>query len=198
MEILLQAADCLQQGGIVAIPTETYYGLAVDPFNEKALQALFYLKKRDVQKPILVLIGALRQLTGLAASVPLPYQSLMDTFWPGPLTLIFPGHKDLSPLLTGGTGNIGVRFSSNPIATHLCRIWGRAITATSANISGMPPASKASEVRKIFGSKIDYIIDGGRCPGEASSTVVGIRDGCIELVREGKIDFITIQKTLGM
>ncbi len=193
---MLQAAECLQCGGIVAIPTETFYGLAVDPFNEKALQALFRLKRREATKAILVLISDIEKLSLVAGFVPTVYKSLVERFWPGPLTLIFPGAKNLSSLLTGGTGNIGVRISANAIATQLCRVWGKPITATSANISGKLPAQSAHEVKEMFGSSVDIIIDGGITPGEASSTVVGIREGHVELIREGQIDFRLIQQTV--
>jgi L-threonylcarbamoyladenylate synthase len=194
--ILTRAVICLQQGGIVAFPTETYYGLAVDPFNEKALQALFRLKQRDLQKPILVLINEVGQLEKIADSVPVSYQPLMSKFWPGPLTLIFPGCKNLSPLLTGGTGTIGVRISSNSIANKLCQMWSNPITATSANISGMAPAISAYDVDTIFGSQVDCIIDGGFAPVSRCSTIVGIRHGRLQLFREGQVDFSLILQSL--
>jgi L-threonylcarbamoyladenylate synthase len=188
-EIIERAVACLRQGGIVAFPTETYYGLAVDPSNEKALQALFHLKDRDLQKPILVLISEMAQLGEIADSVPELYQPLMKSFWPGPLTLIFPGRKNLSPLLTGGTGTIGVRISSHGIATRFCRRWGRPITATSANISGQEPAKSAAEVFAMFGPKVDCIIDGGCTLARRCSTIVGMGDGCLQLIREGVVEF---------
>jgi L-threonylcarbamoyladenylate synthase len=195
-DILTRAIICLQHGGIVAFPTETYYGLAVDPFNEKALQALFRLKERDPQKPILVLISEVDQLEKIAEYIPAPYQSLINNFWPGPLTLIFPGRKNLSPLLTGGTGTVGVRISSNNIANKFCQRWGNPITATSANISGMTPAVSAHEVHTIFGSQVDYIIDGGHAPVRRCSTIVGMSHGCLQLLREGQIDFRSVLQSL--
>jgi L-threonylcarbamoyladenylate synthase len=193
---LAQAVDWLQRGGIVAFPTETYYGLAVDPFNEDALQALFRLKARDLQKPILLLISGIRQLEEVADSIPELYRPLMKDFWPGPLTLIFPGRKNLSSLLTGGTGTVGVRISSNSIADELCRRWGQPITATSANISGMPAAICADDVKAIFGSAVDCIIDGGYTPAMRCSTVVGIRQSRLQLFREGQIGFPLILQSL--
>jgi len=194
---VLQAVDCLKHGGIVAFPTETYYGLAVDPYNEKALEKLFRLKRRNFNKAILVLIGELGQLDMVALSIPNLYKPLMQKFWPGPLTLILPGRKDLSSLLTGGTGRIGIRLSSNYFATLFCKTSGRPITATSANRSGMIPAKSAEEVKIIFGSSVDYIFDGGVTPGGACSTVVGINDdGSLSLIREGQIAFSTIKDAL--
>lgn len=197
-ESLLQAVACLQRGGIVAIPTETYYGLAVDPFNEEALRMLFCLKMRELHKPILVLMSEISQLSLIANFVPNTYQPLMEKFWPGPLTLIFPGCEKLSSLLTGGTDTVGIRISSNRLATQLCRMWGGPITATSANISGKVPARSADEVKLIFGAYIDCIIDGGTTPGGACSTVVGIHDDRLTLLREGQIDFPSILKAFEM
>ena len=196
-DMLTQAVTCLQGGGIVAFPTETYYGLAADPFNEEALLALFRLKARDIRKPILVLIGEMRQLEEIADSIPDLYRPLMKDFWPGPLTLIFPGRKNLSPLLTGGTDTVGVRISSNTIAAELCRRWGHPLTATSANISGMPPAICTDDVKAIFGSAIDCIVDGGCTPAMRCSTIVGIRQSCLQLFREGQVEFPLIVQSLG-
>ncbi len=194
-DFLVKAVDCLRRGGIVAVPTETYYGLAVDPYNDKALQALFKLKKREQHKPILVLISDIRQLDSLGATIPLPYHSLIKRFWPGPLTLIFPVGEVHSPLLTGGSGTLGIRISSNELVTRLCVMFGRPITATSANISGRAPARSAVEVEMIFGRRIDHIVDGGTSPGGACSTVVGIRDGYPVLLRKGQISFPSILQT---
>ena len=195
-DILAQAVTCLQHGGIVAFPTETYYGLAVDPYNERALMALFRLKERDLRKPILVLISEVEQLGEIAESVPGLYQPLIKNFWPGPLTLVFPGRKYLSPLLTGGTGTVGVRISSHCIAMKFCRRSGKPITATSANISGLKPAKSADEVRAMFGSQVDYIIDGGSALASRCSTIVGMRDGCLQLFREGQVEFPLILQSL--
>jgi L-threonylcarbamoyladenylate synthase len=191
---LQRAVACLQGGGIVAIPTETSYGLAVDPFNERALRSLFLLKRRELHKPILVLVNNVSQLDMIVAAVPVEYKSLMDTFWPGPLTLIFPGRQDLSPLLTGGTGTVGVRISSHPIAAKLCDLWGGPITATSANISGSSPANSAEEIHTIFASHIDCILDGGKSPGGICSTIVGIQNKSLKLMRAGKIEFPSVQQ----
>ena len=169
-EALDRAVSCLKDGGIVAFPTETSYGL--------------------------VLIGEMGQLGKLAESIPDLYYPLMRDFWPGPLTLIFPGRKNLPPLLTGGTGTIGVRISSNAIAAELCRRWGRPLTATSANISGSPPATCAADVKVFFGSKVDCLVDGGSTPAGPCSTIVGIRRNSLQLFREGRVDFPSILQAL--
>ncbi len=188
-EDLQRAVAVLAQGGIVAFPTETFYGLAVDPGNEQALQALFQLKDRPFEKPILVLIQQPQDLSALVSSIPPLYAPLMKTFWPGPLTLVFPASERVSAILTGGSKGIAVRISSHPVAMQLGRLWKKPFTATSANKSGMPAACTATEVRQIFGDTIDCILDGGPTRGGKGSTVVGIRQEKLHLIRDGALNF---------
>lgn len=184
-----QAVAVLKAGGVVAFPTETYYGLAVDPRNEQAVESLFQVKGRVEAKPVLVLIVDPLDLSSLVREVPDEYERLIAKFWPGPLTLVFPAADGVSPRLLGGTGTIGVRISPHPVARRFCRAWGGPITATSANRSGWAPARTAEEVRRQFGDAIDLIIDGGETSGVAGSTVVGLDEGRLRLLRPGLIDF---------
>jgi L-threonylcarbamoyladenylate synthase len=193
-----RAVSFLGQGKIVAFPTETFYGLAVDPFNEQALTALFRLKHRALHKPFPLLINDEAQLADLTSSIPGAYNLLIKTFWPGSLTLVFPAGVGLSSMLTGGdSGGIGIRVSSNPVAGKFCRLWGRPMTATSANISGMAAARTAEEVRQFLGDGVDYILDGGQTPGGMSSTVVGLKNGELQLLRKGPIDFSALNQAIG-
>ena len=181
------ASSIISKGGIVAFPTETYYGLAVDPFNEKALQRLFDLKNRPSSKPILTLINNPEQLPLLTHSIPSQYQSLMDRFWPGPLTLVFTARPAVSAILTGNTSTVGVRISSNQIAQALVDCFGAPITATSANLSGLNPASCPDEVKQQFGGQLDLIIDGGTTLGGSGSTIVGIDANRLKIIRPGVV-----------
>lgn len=185
---LERAAVVLRQGGIVAFPTETYYGLAVDPFCESAIARLFQVKRRPAHKPLLLLIDRVEQLPEVAAAIPHQYQELMAKFWPGPLTLIFPANKDLPGLITGNTGTVGVRISPHPIARRLIRATGKPITATSANLSHLMPAKTAHEVLTMFQDKLDYILDGGETAAGLCSTIVGLDGGQLILIRRGQID----------
>ncbi|MCX5871198.1 MAG: L-threonylcarbamoyladenylate synthase [Deltaproteobacteria bacterium] len=187
-----RAVSVLAQGGIVAFPTETFYGLAVDPFNEKALTDLFRLKGRPFNKPFLVLIQDEGQLPSLASSIPPAYRPLMKAFWPGPLTLVFPAVSTLSSVLTGDGAGIGARISPHPVARIFGQMWGRPMTATSSNLSGMPAARTADEVRRFFGDGVACILDGGQTPGGMSSTVVGLYQGQLQLIRAGAIDFSSL------
>ncbi len=185
---ILQAVRILKEGGVVAFPTETCYGLAVDPDNEKALSRLFQVKKRPFYKPVLVLIHDLSLLKFLISTVPPAYEPLMKKYWPGPLTLIFPARKDLSPYLTGGTETVGIRISPHPLAQALGRSFGRAMTATSANLSGQPPSKLVSDIHGYFNENIDYILDGGKTPAGPCSTIIGLHKDELCLLRPGAVE----------
>lgn len=188
-----QAARLLGQGGLIAFPTETYYGLGVDPFNVEALERLFAIKQRQPDKAVLVLVAEQAQVNELAAEVPAVLQKLMNHFWPGPLTLVFPGQIFLPTLLTGGTGNVGIRHSPHPLASRLLHAFDGPITATSANRSGAPPATTAAEVQESLGSEIDLILDDGTTPGGAGSTLVGCdEDEQLCCLRAGVVPFSDI------
>jgi len=186
---LQQAVLVLKEGGVVAFPTETYYGLAVDPFNPQAVERLFRLKNRAAAKPIALLVDRQARLSALAAEIPCLFQPLIDRFWPGPLTLIFPAHPNLPPILTAGSETIGVRISSHPLALALSSLAGGAITATSANHSERRPAVSEEEVVCQFGTGLDCLVRGGMTQGGAPSTIVSLDHGRLRLIREGAIPF---------
>lgn len=192
------ALQALKKGGIVAYPTETLYGLAVDPANEQAIAALFALKRRERHKPLSLLVSSLEQLSSLVSSVPKPYARLIDAFWPGPLTLVFPARKKLSSTLTGGEDTIAIRISSHPVAQQLCSRWGGAITATSANVSGETALVTAAQVADALGEQVSFILDGGTSPGGKGSTIVRCvekEQGC-QILREGVIAGKDLRKIL--
>lgn len=193
---LAKACTLLRAGGVVAFPTETYYGLAVDPFNQAALSRLFALKGRAGDKPVLLIVDNLSQLSTLVAEIPPPFPLLMERFWPGPLTLVFPGAPSLPGMLTGHRGTIGVRVSSHPVARRLVRAFGRPITATSANFSGQPAAVAASGVLDQLGPEVDAVLDGGATPGGQGSTLLGYQEGKVCLLRAGVIPFAEIEAVL--
>lgn len=173
--ILPEVRRVLAAQGLLALPTETYYGLAVRPTNERALRRLIDVKGRPDDKPILVLIGGRDQLSSLVESIPLAAAALMDRFWPGPLTIVLPAATGLSPLLTAGTGTIGVRWSPLAILQRLLMQTGP-LTGTSANRSSEPALADADSVQQTLGPLLDLILDGGRTPGGTASTIVDARD----------------------
>lgn len=192
-EILRAIGELLSSDKVGAIPTETFYALACNPFSERALEKLFLLKERPYNKPILVLLGRLEDLSLVVSKIPSLAQKLMKAFWPGPLTIVLPAKKDLPKALTGNLGTIGVRLSSCEITRKVAQVFGKPITGTSANISGEDPCKSAEEVAQVF-PQIDFILDGGPSQSKLPSTVVEILEKEIKLVREGEIPFEEVLK----
>lgn len=195
LSLLSQRVDAIvRRGGIVAIPTETFYGLGVNPFDEEAVDRLLRVKGRGDGKPILVLIGSLEQLPCVTRIVSPVARILIDAFWPGPLTLLFPALPSLPGNLTAGTGMVGVRLSScGPLVELLRRIGP--LTGTSANRTGRPPAQTARMVEEELGRDVDAIIDAGSTAGGLPSTVIDVRQP-IRVIREGAVTRQMIQNVL--
>ncbi|MCP9471999.1 MAG: L-threonylcarbamoyladenylate synthase [Nitrospira sp.] len=188
-------AETIERGGVVAFPTETYYGLGVNPFNSTAVGRLIQIKGRPDNKPILVLIGKMEHLSLLTESISPVAALLIDTFWPGPLTILFPATPSLPSALTAGTGKVGVRLTPcSPLRNILTRVGP--LTGTSANRSGDPPVTTAVEVVKTLGAEIDLVIDGGTTPGGAPSTVVDVGE-TIQIIREGAVTRAMLQTAMG-
>jgi L-threonylcarbamoyladenylate synthase len=186
------AVEHLRQGHIVAFPTETYYGLAVDPDNQSAVERLFALKNRPVDKPLLLLIENITQLKKLVSSVPQNFKPLMDRYWPGPLTLVFPALDSVNPKITAGSKTVGVRISPHLLASQLVQKFGKPITATSANLSGKAPAKTALEVSAMFAGDIDFVLDGGETAAGLCSTIVGLKGSQLFVIRHGEIDILAV------
>jgi L-threonylcarbamoyladenylate synthase len=191
------ALETLEKGGIVAYPTETFYGLAVDPWNDQAISALYTLKKRERRKPLSLLVPNETILCSYIRSFHPLYHALIESFWPGPLTLIFPAQAETSLLLRGGGDTLAIRISSHPVAQKLCSLWGGALTATSANESGQAPFEIAAQLRTLWGDRVDYVLDGGPVPGGKGSTMVEIVDDEVRIVRNGMVAAKKIFQVLG-
>lgn len=191
------AVEILKRGGIVAIPTESSYGLAVDARNKTALQRLYQLKQRPQNKPLLVLVSSPAHILAerLATAIPAPYESLISQFWPGPLTLVFKAGNSVNDIITGGTKTIGVRMSPHRSARALVEAFGSAVTATSANISGLAPCVSAEAVVEMFGEGVDCVLDGGRADG-LPSTLVILDEGRVKILREGQISREVLSQAL--
>jgi L-threonylcarbamoyladenylate synthase len=186
-QVLLETVAVLASGGIVAYPTETFYGLGVKYDLEDSLEKLYLIKKRPREKAMPLIIGNRALLSSLTDSIGTTAESLMERFWPGPLTLLFRARKSLSHFITAGTGKVAVRIPGKSFALELVETAGFPITATSANPSGLPPARDADTVVEYFGTAIDLIIDAGPTAGRLPSTIVDTTAGAIEIVREGVI-----------
>jgi L-threonylcarbamoyladenylate synthase len=181
------AREILLSGGLVAFPTESFYGLAVNAMNEEAIRRLFRVKRRSMDRPVLILVHNEHALFRYVEHIPDLARNLIQRFWPGGLTLVFQAGAAISPLLTGGTGKIGIRLSSHPVATALARSIDGPITGTSANISGRPACRNPEEVYQCLGNEIELILDGGATNGGKSSTIVDITLDRPEILREGII-----------
>jgi len=185
-----EAIAVLNRGGIIAYPTETFYGLGVRFDMPGSLRKLYELKKRPREKAMPVVIGSRQFLPHLVLEewlreIPSAAQSLMEEFWPGPVTILFPAKPGLSEYLTAETGLIAVRVPGESFALHLAAKARFAVTATSANLSGTPPADSADAVLSSFGNAIDLLIDGGRTPGGMPSTIVDASAKPLRIVRSG-------------
>jgi|SRR3972149_2599708 len=188
--------DIFKKSGMIAYPTETFYGLGVDPFNEIAIKKLFALKGREFDKPVSILIKDKKMLLTVVEEISPLAEKLIKKFWPGPLTIIFKAKKSIPSILTGGTGKIGVRISNNPIAQKLLEEIDSPITTTSANPSGEKSPVTANKVMGYFGNKIDLILDGGMLYGKLGSTVVDVTEGELIVIREGEISVEAISAYL--
>jgi len=162
------AAELIRQGLVVAYPTETVYGLGADPFSEAAIERLFTIKVRDRGKPVLLVVANEEQLGGVVAEISPGARACMEAFWPGPLSLIFPKAAAIPDSLTAGSDRICVRCTSSPLARELCLAFGGAITSSSANLSGEPPASSLDDIHL---PGVAAAVDGGALPPASPSTV---------------------------
>jgi L-threonylcarbamoyladenylate synthase len=186
-EKLAEAVRVLCEGGIVAFPTETFYGLGADARNETAVEKIFRIKGRNFRNPLSVIVANDREVIPLVEEIPAAATILMQAFWPGPLTLIFRAAPSVSSRLTGGTGKIGIRVSSHPIARFLAAGLAGPLTATSANPSGGPECSTADGASHALGDLPDAIIDGGPTPGGSGSTILDVTVFPPCILREGAI-----------
>jgi L-threonylcarbamoyladenylate synthase len=186
-EKLAEAVRLLREGGVVAFPTETFYGLGADARNETAVEKIFRIKGRDFRNPIALIVADDRDVIPLVEEIPATAKILMQRFWPGPLTLIFRAAPSVSSRLTGGTGKIGIRVSGHPLARLLAGGLGGPLTATSANLSGGPECSSADAVIRALGDLPDAVIDGEETPGGAGSTILDVTVSPPRILREGVI-----------
>jgi len=187
----------LKSGGLIAYPTDTFYGLGADPFQEKAIQKVFLLKKRSAGKPLFVLASNREQISELTEDISENAEILMQHFWPGPLTLALKAKDHLSALLTAGGKTLGVRIPGNALTCALLEGVGP-LTAPSANPSDEKAPASADEVADYFGEELDLIIDGGVTPGDKSSTLLDMTTHAPVLLRAGAISIADLELVLGV
>ncbi len=194
LSFFVPIADLVHRGGLLAVGTESSYALAASVSVPAALDRVFDAKDRPSGKPLLVLIGERSQLDALAGSVPSWFHAMINEFWPGPLTAIVSAQSWLSPVLTAGTGTIGIREPAPAFLRALLRHTGP-LTGTSANRSGQTPCLTAQEVEAALGHDVDLILDTGPAPGNPPSTLLTVVDEPAVL-RAGPVSGEEIQRVL--
>ena len=193
---LNKAADIIKNGGLVAMPTETVYGLAADATNEKAVKEIFKVKGRPQDNPLIVHIASLDMWKDLVEEIPKDAQKLADAFWPGPLTIILK-KKDIVPsVTTANMPTVAVRFPSHKAAQEIIKRSNKPIAAPSANLSGLPSPTNVSHCKKDLDKKIPLVLDGGECSVGIESTVISLVDEPV-IYRPGEISPSQIEKVLG-
>jgi tRNA threonylcarbamoyl adenosine modification protein (Sua5/YciO/YrdC/YwlC family) len=190
--------SCLRKGYVVALPTDTFYGLAVDPVNLHAVESIYRIKTRQKQKPLSLLISSLAQAYTLARDSDPMLDKLADKFWPGPLTIIVRAGTKLPLRSTANTGNVALRVPDSAIPRTVVEEFGFPITATSANLQGASECTHAACVRDQIGDRIPLIIDGGPTARSVPTTIVDLSlgGGRWEILREGAIPTHEIVMTL--
>jgi L-threonylcarbamoyladenylate synthase len=191
-----EAAKWILLGGIVAIPTDTLYGLAVDPFRRDAVERLFEAKARPADRAIPLIAADAAQVASAIGQLPPLGAALAARYWPGPLTLVVAAPPGLARRVTGEGGTVGVRVPRHDLAREIARYCGRPVTATSANVSGQPATDDPERVEAALGDRIDLLIDAGRTPGGPPSTIVDVAGAEPRLVRAGAIAWDEIQRWL--
>jgi L-threonylcarbamoyladenylate synthase len=195
-DAIREAAHWIRHGALVAIPTDTLYGLAVDPFRSDAVARLFAAKGRAADQAVPLIAADAAQVTSrLAPLTPLAAR-LAGRFWPGPLTLLVTAPVTLANGVDGGTGTIGVRVPDYHVACAIAAASDRPVTATSANLSGQPATPNADDVERTLGDRIDLLIDTGSLRGGPPSTIVDATSGEPRLVRAGAIQWAAIEEFL--
>jgi len=186
-ERLRTAASVLEAGEVIALPTETFYGLAVDAFQSAAVRRLNVLKRKPADSPSLLLVSSTEQVDQVARNLPETFHTLAGAFWPGPLTLVVSAADRLPREVTGGRGTVGVRVPGLGLPRRLAGVLGRPITGVSANLHGEAPCRTPAEVVRALPEGIAMILDGGPAPGGAASTVLDLSGETARIVRAGAV-----------
>lgn len=187
----------LADGGVVAIPTETVYGLAADARNAQAVARIFEIKQRPTNHPLIVHLGDADWLDAWAVDIPDAARVLARTFWPGPLTMVLNRHPDVLPAVTGGQDSVALRMPAHSLTLRLIRAFGRPLVAPSANRFTHLSPTRAEDVRVELGDAVDFILDGGPCRVGVESTIVDVRDGGARILRPGGVAAERIEAALG-
>lgn len=195
-EVLRYAASFLARGSVIGIPTDTFYGLAADPFNLAAVEEIYRVKGRPETRALPILVRSLEQAMQLAREVPQNFLRLAQEFWPGALTLVVDAANRLPLKVTANTGKVALRWPKSDVARRLIDEFDGPITGTSANISGFPSCSNAEQLMKQLGGRLSLVLDGGETGAVLGSTIVDVHGGAWKIIREGAIPVAEIEKAL--
>jgi len=196
-ETIKKGAELIKNGGVVAFPTETVYGLGADAFNPIAVAKIFEIKNRPTFDPLIVHISKIKMVDRLWKSIDSRIKLLMEKFWPGPLTIILPKKEEVPDIVTAGLDTVAVRMPSHPIAKKLIEQSNTPIAAPSANPFGYLSPTTADHVYKQLNDKVELIIDGGKCPIGVESTVIDLTDKTPVLLRAGGLPLEELEIVLG-
>ena len=185
--VMRQAAQVLRAGGLVAFPTETFYGLGAAGLDPEATRRVFAAKGRPASMPLLLLVDSRAMVAAVAASIPAQAVPLMERHWPGALSLVLTAARGVPAAVTAGTGTVGVRVSAHPVARALVRALGEPVTAPSANRTGGAPPVTAEEVLAELDGVIELILDAGPTPGGAPSTILDVTVDPPRVLRQGAV-----------
>ena len=192
-----QAARLLREGRLVAVPTETVYGLAADATQETAVQANYDAKGRPETKPLNVLVDGMAMVETVCRDIPADAYRLAEAFWPGPLTMILWGSGTLPPIVPAGGATQGVRCPDHPATLAVIRALGRPLACPSANLSGRPSPKSAGDVLEQLGGRIPAVLDGGPCTVGMESTIVDLTVSPFRILRQGGLSREAIEAVLG-
>ena len=196
-ESVALAARLLQQGELVALPTETVYGIAADARNGEAVKKIFEAKGRPQDNPLIVHICGMEMLNGIVSEVPERAKKLAAAFWPGPLTMVMPRGPEVSDVTCAGLDTVGVRMPSHPVVQQVIKASGVAFAAPSANLSGKPSPTNAPDTLADMDGRLPLILDGGECDVGVESTVISVVGEKPTLFRPGHITLEDLERALG-
>jgi L-threonylcarbamoyladenylate synthase len=197
IKVIGKAKEILQRNGLIAIPTETVYGLAGNAYSDEAIKKIFALKKRPLHNPLIVHLKSVSSMYDVAKEIPENALMLANKFWPGPLTLLLKKQDHISDLITAGKNTVAVRVPNHPLALALLNQLEFPLAAPSANPFGSISPTRAEHVLNYFGKKIDLILDGGECEKGIESTIIGFENNNPILYRHGSISMEDIEKITG-
>jgi L-threonylcarbamoyladenylate synthase len=195
-EALRYAATFLTRGSVIAIPTDTFYGLAADPFNLAAVDEIYRVKGRPETRALPILVNSIEQAVLLAREAPRKFTRLAEAFWPGGLTLVVNAAQRIPLKVTAGTGRVAIRWPNSEIVRKLIDEFEGPVTGTSANISGFPSCSSAEQVMKQLGNRVPLVLDSGETGATLASTIVELSGDTWKVGREGAIPVGEIEKAL--